>query len=592
MSMVMTDMAPAEGWTFGGVETLNGTQIPDAYFDEVMAPLGPSAFTVLMYVSRRTFGFKRHSDQISLDQICHGIVTSEVRDAGGAVIKPARRLDHGTGLAKSTVVRALDRLIAAGLIHKRHNTDPQRGQLANTYGIIFKDPAAASPATPALPDHKRAPVQETASPLSSPVSQGDTPCRVMTQAPVRHLDTQQTVETTNSQRHTDISKRAPRVRRQRPSLDSTDSMILPTKDTAAQTLGGHAVSPVDEHVARLSAELGDDAPRASRTRVFNMQGAAGLDAAAMVALLDEAAAITRSQAVAITKRGRAGEVVRMPYLLATLRGLVDAPASDTGGATLAWPPALDLPAIAPVAAVAGVDDVPPAGAAGAMAGAGAVWQVVRDELRRDLTPENYARWVEATMAVELDGDLLRVGVPDETHRQWLEHKLRGCVERALGHAGHVGVRIAYDIAPVEDTRPPVVQTVGQAVDKVVAFPALSPTTALATPAPAHKRQDAEGVTCPSEAPPAILPSVAVALVAPLSTTVSSSATLACDTPVAPSDRHPPSASIMRSTVASIAVPPALVACPICRVTPCRCRPAERVRRVVAGHPTLAWACIR
>ena len=72
----MTDTALAEGWTFGGVDTLNGTQIPDAYFDEVMAPLGPSAFTVLMYVARRTFGFKRHSDQISLDQICHGIVTA------------------------------------------------------------------------------------------------------------------------------------------------------------------------------------------------------------------------------------------------------------------------------------------------------------------------------------------------------------------------------------------------------------------------------------------------------------------------------------------------------------------------------------
>ncbi len=99
MSMVMTDMmdtAPVETWTFGGVETLNGTQIPDAYFDEVMAPLGPSAFTVLMYVARRTFGFKRHSDQISLDQICHGIVAGEVRDADGTVIKPARRLDHGT----------------------------------------------------------------------------------------------------------------------------------------------------------------------------------------------------------------------------------------------------------------------------------------------------------------------------------------------------------------------------------------------------------------------------------------------------------------------------------------------------------------
>ncbi len=128
MSMVMMDTAPVEGWTFGGVATLNGTQIPDAYFDEVMAPLGPSAFMVLMYVARRTFGFKRHSDQISLDQICDGIVTRE-----------GRRLDHGTGLAKSTVVLALDRLVAFGLIRKEKNTDARGGQLANTYRIVFKD---------------------------------------------------------------------------------------------------------------------------------------------------------------------------------------------------------------------------------------------------------------------------------------------------------------------------------------------------------------------------------------------------------------------------------------------------------------------
>jgi len=151
-----------------------------------MAPLGPSAFTVLMYVSRRTFGFKRHSDQISLDQICHGIVTAEVRDADGTVIKPARLLDHGTGLAKSTVVRALDRLIAAGLIRKRHNTDPRRGQLANTYGIVFKDPSVPTRAALPVCQNRPAPDQEADSP---PVAQRDTPCRALTQAPVRNLDT-------------------------------------------------------------------------------------------------------------------------------------------------------------------------------------------------------------------------------------------------------------------------------------------------------------------------------------------------------------------------------------------------------------------
>ncbi len=531
-TLVMTDTAPVEAWTFGGVDTLNGTQIPDAYFDEVMAPLGPSAFTVLMYVSRRTFGFKRHSDQISLDQICHGIVTTEVRDADGTVIKPARHLDHGTGLAKSTVVRALDRLIAAGLIRKRHNTDPHRGQLANTYGIVFKDAAAVTPASPSLRDTRTVPAQETASPSSRPVSSRDTPCRVMTQAPVADLDTQQTVETTNSRRQTEISKREARVRHVNPSLDSTDSTTLTTEDTATRTLAGHMTSPVGEHVARLSAEFGDDAPRASRTRVLNIQGAAGLDEAATLALLDEAAAITRSQAVAITKRGRAGGVVRMPYLLATLQGLVEGPISDVGAAALAWPPALDPPA---TAAVTGVDDPP------ATTAAEAVWRAVRGELRRDLTPENYARWVEATTTAGLDGGLLHVGVPDEAHRQWLEHKLRGCVERALGRAGHGAVRVVYDIALPEEGAASGDQTQDQGI-------ALAPPT------------DHGAALAPLDAAPVVLSSSAL-----------SPAPLAKAAPTGP------------PTSPTRAAQPPVVACPCCRAMPCRCRFGDQLRRVLTGR---------
>jgi len=527
-TLVMTDTAPAEAWTFGGVDTLNGTQIPDAYFDEVMAPLGPSAFTVLMYVSRRTFGFKRHSDQISLDQICHGIVTTEVRAADGTVIKPARHLDHGTGLAKSTVVRALDRLIAAGLIRKRHNTDPHRGQLANTYGIVFKDAAAASPASPSLRDTRTAPAQEAASPPSPPVPPRDTPCRVMTQAPVADLDTQQTVETTNSRRQTEISKREARVRHVTPSLDSTDSTTLTTEDMTTRTLAGQVTSPVGEHVARLSAEFGDDAPRASRTRVLNMQGAAGLDAAATLALLDEAAAITRSQAVAITKRGRAGGVVRMPYLLATLQGLVEVPAGGSSAAALAWPPALDPP-VAVAVAVNSVDDPL------ATTAAEAVWQAVRGELRRDLTPENYARWVEATTATGLDGNLLRVGVPDEAHRQWLEHKLRGCVERGLGRAGHGGVRVVYEVAAPGEGAAIGDQDGGRAA---------------ATPACGVGDHAAAGAA--SAAAPVVLPPHAGVAAA-----------------------RPPSSAR--------AAPPPIVACPCCRAAPCRCRLGDQLRRVLTGH---------
>jgi len=521
MSMVMTDTALAEGWTFGGVDTLNGTQIPDAYFDEVMAPLGPSAFTVLMYVARRTFGFKRHSDQISLDQICHGIVTAEVRDADGAVIKPARQLDHGTGLAKSTVVRALDRLIAAGLIHKRHNIDPRRGQLANTYAIVFKDPSLPTRAALPVCQNRPAPAQEAESP---PVAHRDTPCRAITQAPVADLDTQQTVETTNSRRQTDISKRGGRALRPRQPLDSTDSTIMTSEiraiePTLLERPVGPDLAPVGVQVARLSAEFGDDAPHASRTRVLNMQRTAGLGDEAILALLDEAATIAWSQGLAITKRGRGGTVIRMPYLLATLQGLVDAPDGGASASAQARSPASAPPAIV---GGDGMDDPPVTTAAEA------VWREVRGELRRDLTPENYARWVEATTAASLDGDVLRVGVPDEAHRQWLGHKLRGCIERAIERTGHEGVCVAYDIAPLKETT-----SSGDQATQV-------------NPAPSYGHVSAT-----------VIPSPALLYEASDSTFIS----------------HP--------HVASITGLSPVVACPTCRAAPCQCRLTDQLRRVAA-----------
>ncbi len=544
MSMCITDTpSPPATWTFAGVETLNGTQIPDAYFDEVMAPLGPSAFTVLMYVARRTFGFKRHSDQISLDQICHGIVTTAVRDADGAVVKPARRLDHGTGLAKSTVVRALDRLIAAGLLRKRHNTDPRRGQLANTYGIVFKDPAATTPTTPMsppLPDKRTVPREEA----SSPVAHRDTPCRTIVQAPVRDVDTQQTVVTTNSRRQTDTSKRGARATRRGQPLDANDSTVV-TRETAiiasrpTETQAGPDVSPLRERVARLSGEFGDDAPHASWTRVLNIQRAAGLDGDALLALLDEAAAITRAQAPAITKRGRSGAIIRMPYLLATLWGLVEPSDACSVGAPAS------LVTDAPTPPTSDALDVPDADDPPAPPAAESLWRAVRAEVRLDLTPENYAAWFAPTHARTLDGDVLRVEAPTPFHRQWLEQKLRGCVERALARTGHGGVRVAYDIAPPEGI--PLSGDQTARVDLAIAMPTLAPSPLPVTvpPSPVPPRETSAREPIP----------------------------------------HPRTASITVAspTVPSPTVSSPVVACPACRAAPCQCQLMDRLRRGVATH---------
>jgi len=278
-------------------------------------------------------------------------------------------------------------------------------------------------------------------------------------------------------------------------------------------------------VADLSAEFGDDAPQASRTRVANMQRVAGLDDADVLPLLAEAAAIARAQTAAITKRGRDGEIVRMPYLLATLRDLIDTPdtplasgagrpdpylSGDGPGVSAAIAPAPAGPGAPGVGATAivGGDD-PPADRA-----ATALWRAVLGEVREVLTPENYAVWFAPACPLALEGDVLRVAVPSSFHADWLAHKLSGRVRQALERTGHGRVHITYDVAALGEPPP------------VVPVPSLVTPVAAARPLASPGRA-ADG-----------------------------------DCPLAEDMSH------------------LMVVCPSCRAAPCCCQPAERARRAV------------
>ena len=78
----------------------NFTQIPNVVLDEWMAELSKGELKVLLYVMRRTYGFQKESDNISISQICEGI--------GGK--------DLGTGLNRDTVNVAIASLEKMGLL--------------------------------------------------------------------------------------------------------------------------------------------------------------------------------------------------------------------------------------------------------------------------------------------------------------------------------------------------------------------------------------------------------------------------------------------------------------------------------------------
>jgi hypothetical protein len=104
------------------------TQIPNVVLDYLMAELKPSVFAVYLFLCRRTFGFHKECDQISLNQIVNGIKT-----------KDGRVLCKGTGLTKKTVIKSLKVLKNEGLLIKQLMQSEEKGYEATRYTLIIPE---------------------------------------------------------------------------------------------------------------------------------------------------------------------------------------------------------------------------------------------------------------------------------------------------------------------------------------------------------------------------------------------------------------------------------------------------------------------
>ena len=89
----------------------NTTQIPNLILDHLLPVLEQAETRCILYICRRTFGFGKNKDRISLTQFTNGIKT-----------KDGQILDKGTGLSRPAVVWALQRLVAAGVVYSEKTT--------------------------------------------------------------------------------------------------------------------------------------------------------------------------------------------------------------------------------------------------------------------------------------------------------------------------------------------------------------------------------------------------------------------------------------------------------------------------------------
>jgi hypothetical protein len=115
--------------SFAGFERSNTTPIPDILFDELLTELSGAELKVLLYIMRRTWGFKKDADAISISQFQYGIVThADVR------------LDSGCGIKRrETIIQALSSLEKGGYIVSRKTKADAGDNAVTVYTIRFKE---------------------------------------------------------------------------------------------------------------------------------------------------------------------------------------------------------------------------------------------------------------------------------------------------------------------------------------------------------------------------------------------------------------------------------------------------------------------
>ncbi len=113
---------------FKGFHKPNTTNTPDELFDRFLTELTHAELKVLLYIVRRTFGFKKDHDHISLKQISEGITT-----------KAGHVLDRGAGVNRRTAIRVVKRLEEKGLITVRRMKSEDGYNSVNAYSLRFRE---------------------------------------------------------------------------------------------------------------------------------------------------------------------------------------------------------------------------------------------------------------------------------------------------------------------------------------------------------------------------------------------------------------------------------------------------------------------
>lgn len=220
--------SPEPGATdrFPGFSRPHYTQVPNELLDHLMVDLSHTELRCLLYIIRRTFGFQRDADAISLSQFVNGITKAD-----GTV------LDRGCGVSKSGAAAALRSLEKRGYIVARRASDEKRGDLPTTYALRMQGDPVSNEETP-------------------PVQREDTPCPTNSPAPVQRSDTQKKVQNK-------ASKERPISHREKEPRPISGGSSIPDRRPPLTPRQMWALDPVADRDLILRSRIEPTAPAGS-----------------------------------------------------------------------------------------------------------------------------------------------------------------------------------------------------------------------------------------------------------------------------------------------------------------------------------------
>jgi hypothetical protein len=173
----------------------NFTQVPDALFDLLLPELTGAELKVLLYIIRRTFGFKREADDISLSQMLNGI-----RRRDGSV------LDRGVGLSKKSLLQALRDLEEMNLIIRERRSSEEAGNQPTNYRLNVAGQTLGVESTPPLGEkvHQGGGGEITPSPRGKNYTTQET---VLQETELQKTVEQQTANSTSFDRFANLQQR-------------------------------------------------------------------------------------------------------------------------------------------------------------------------------------------------------------------------------------------------------------------------------------------------------------------------------------------------------------------------------------------------